>query len=57
MNKLRYRTLGVIELKYNWRCYAGGIVISSRKLLLYKLWKNYNYCKKHSAYWNKYDRI
>ena len=24
------------------------------RLLLYSLWKDYNYCKKHNEYWNKY---
>ena len=24
------------------------------RLLLYRLWKDYNYCKKHNEYWNKY---
>ena len=24
------------------------------KLLLYRLWKDYKYCKKHNRYWNSY---
>ncbi len=39
--------------KYHWKCYAGGILIASHKLLLYRLWKDWNYCKKHNVYWNK----